>query len=290
MREKLKSLKHSKIKNTGLLFEVLSRKFSEEVISNSKPRAINLLKKYFHSTEIAKEYNLYKVILGSNSLNESQANLRFDIIKESYSKIDKEKLSKEKYNLIREIKDLYSNSEDIFKFRVENYNVLAATNNLLESFNSSKYVDPSFILKNKSTILEHLITVPKTETSQILESFTTLPKSEQQMVFDLMVEKFNKRFKVLTESQKDVLKEYISQSNSPKFTEYISERFDEVVLKLKLKEALIEDVETKTLLKETISAIKPFGKNYNIKNDDVVKLLNCYSLVDELENFDEDES
>ena len=289
MQEKLKSLKHSKIKNTGLLFEVLSRKFSEEVISNSKPKAINLLKKYFHNSEIAKEYNLYKVILGSNSLNESQANLRFDIIKESYSKIDKEKLSKEKYNLIREVKDLYSNSEDIFKFRVENYNVLAATNNLLESFNSTKYVEPSFLLKNKSTILEHLITVPKTESSQILESFTTLPKSEQQMVFDLMVEKFNKKFKVLTESQKAVLKEYISQNNSPKFTEYISERFDEVVLKLKLKEALIEDVETKALLKETISTIKPFGKNYNIKNDDVVKLLNCYSLVDELENFQDDE-
>lgn len=290
MREKLKSLKHSKIKNTGLLFEVLSRKFSEEVISNSKPKAINLLKKYFHGSEIAKEYNLYKIILGSNSLNESQANLRFDILKESYSKIDKEKLSKEKYNLIREIKDLYSNSEDIFKFRVENYNVLAATNNLLESFNSSKYIEPSFLLKNKSTILEHLTTVPKTETSQILESFTTLPKSEQQMVFDLMVEKFNKKFKILTESQKNVLKEYISQNNSPKFTEYISERFDEVVLKLKLKEALIEDDETKTLLKETISTIKPFGKNYNIKNEDVVKLLNCYALVDELENFEEDES
>jgi hypothetical protein len=289
MREKLKSLKHSKIKNTGLLFEVLSRKFSEEVISNSKPKAINLLKKYFHNSEIAKEYNLYKVILGSNSLNESQANLRFDILKESYAKIDKEKLSKEKYNLIREVKDLYSNSEDIFKFRVENYNVLAATNNLLESFSSTKYVEPSFLLKNKSTILEHLITVPKTESSQILESFTTLPKSEQQMVFDLMVEKFNKKFKVLTESQKSVLKEYISQNNSPKFTEYISERFDEVVLKLKLKEALIEDVETKTLLKETISTIKPFGKNYNIKNDDVVKLLNCYSLVDELENFQDEE-
>lgn len=290
MREKLKSLKHSKIKNTGLLFEVLSRKFSEEVISNSKPKAINLLKKYFHGSEIAKEYNLYKIILGSNSLNESQANLRFDILKESYSKIDKEKLSKEKYNLIREIKDLYSNSEDIFKFRVENYNVLAATNNLLESFNSSKYIEPSFLLKNKSTILEHLTNVPKTETSQILESFTTLPKSEQQMVFDLMVEKFNKKFKILTESQKNVLKEYISQNNSPKFTEYISERFDEVVLKLKLKEALIEDDETKTLLKETISTIKPFGKNYNIKNEDVVKLLNCYALVDELENFEEDES
>jgi hypothetical protein len=289
MREKLKSLKHSKIKNTGLLFEVLSRKFSEEVISNSRPKAINLLKKYFHNSEIAKEYNLYKVILGSNSLNESQANLRFDILKESYSKIDKEKLSKEKYNLIREVKDLYSNSEDIFKFRVDNYNVLAATNNLLESFNSTKYIEPSFLLKNKSTILEHLITVPKTESSQILESFTTLPKSEQQMVFDLMVEKFNKKFKVLTESQKAVLKEYISQNNSPKFTEYISEKFDEVVLNLKLKEALIEDVETKTLLKETISTIKPFGKNYNIKNDDVVKLLNCYSLVDELENFQDDE-
>ena len=290
MQSKNKNLKHSKIKNTGLLFEVLSRKFSEEVISNSKPKAINLLKKYFHNSEIAKEYNLYKIILGSNSLNESQANLRFDVLKESYSKIDKEKLSKEKYNLIREIKDLYSNSEDIFKFRVDNYNVLAATNNLLESFNSTKYIEPSFILKNKSTILEHLTTVPKTESSQILESFTSLPKSEQQMVFDLMVEKFNKRFKVLTESQKAVLKEYISQNNSPKFTEYISEKFDEVVLKLKLKEALIEDEETKTLLKETISTIKPIGKNYNIKNEDVVKLLNCYSLVDELENFEEDES
>lgn len=287
MQEKLK--KHSKIKNTGLLFEVLSRKLSEEVISNSPPKAVNLLRKYFHGTDLAKEYNLYKVVLSSNSLNESKANLIFDVIKESYQRIDKEQLSKQKYNLIKEIKNIYLNSEDIFKFRVNNYNVLAAVNNLLESFSTEKYVEPSFLLKNKTTILEHLTTVPKTETSQILESFTSLDKGQQQLVFDLMVEKFNKKFKVLTESQKDVLKEFISQNNSPKFTQYISDKFDEVRLKLQLKEALIEDVETKKNLNEVLSIIKPFSKNQVIKNDDVVKLLECYNLIDELENFEEPE-
>ncbi len=287
MPSKLKNFKHSKIKNTGLLFEVLSRKLSEEVISDSPPIAVNLLKNYFHNTELAKEYNLFKVVLGSNSLNESKANLIFDIIKDSYKNINKEKLSKEKYNLIKEIKNKYSNTEDIFKFRVEKYNVLAAINNLLESYDVDKYYEPTFILKNKSTILEHLVEVPKTETSQILESFNSLDKNEQKVVFEIMVDKFNKRYsKSLTESQKGILKEFISQSNSPKFTQYISEKFQEVFTTLQLKEALMDDEETKQSLNEVLSTIKPFAKNYNIKNEDVVKLLTCYDLIDELETLE----
>ena len=287
MPSKLKNFKHSKIKNTGLLFEVLSRKLSDEVISNSKPNAVNLLKKYYHNTELAKEYNLYKAVLSSNSLTESKANLIFDILKESFQKIDKEKLAKEKYNLIKEIKSIYSNSEDIFKFRVDNYNVLAAINNLLETFSNDKYYEPTFLLKNKSTILEHLTEVPKTETSQLLESFDSLDKGQQKVVFDIMIDKFNKRYsKTLSESQKSILKEFIAQSNSPKFTKFISDKFDEVTTQLQIKEALMEDDETKQSLNEVLSTIKPFSKNYNVKNDDVVKLLTCYDLLDELNNLE----
>ena len=77
---------------------------------------------------------------------------------------------------------------------MEKYNVLAAINNLLESYSVDKYYEPTFILKNKSTILEHLVEVPKTETSQILESFNSLDKNEQKMVFEIMVDKFKNFF------------------------------------------------------------------------------------------------
>lgn len=283
MQNKL-DIKHSKIKNTGLLFEVLNKMLSEEVIKNSKPVAINLIKKYFHNTELGKEYQIFRYILTSNSLTESKANLVFDTLKESYAKLDLNKLAKEKYNLIKEIKQYYVN-DDIFKFRVNNYNVLAAINNLLESFSTNKFYEPKVLTKHKTTILEHITSVPSTEKNLIVETFGNLTKDEQKIVFDLMIDKYNKRYKSLNVHQKSILREFVSTSNSPKFTSYINDKTQEIYTKLKLIEVLLDESENKENLKEVLSTVKPFSKNYVVKDEDVVKLLNLFELHEELENL-----
>ena len=63
-----KRVKHSKIKNTGILFELLSRQITQDIISDDKKsKSIDLLKKYFNeNTEIGKENQLYQLLVKTN--------------------------------------------------------------------------------------------------------------------------------------------------------------------------------------------------------------------------------
>ena len=57
-------VKHSKIKNTGILFELLSRQITVDVMNDDgKSKAVEMLKKSFNEkTELGKENQLYQVL------------------------------------------------------------------------------------------------------------------------------------------------------------------------------------------------------------------------------------
>ena len=50
------NIKHSKYKNTGILFELLVRQITADTLSGKDSKATNILKKYFVKTELGKEY------------------------------------------------------------------------------------------------------------------------------------------------------------------------------------------------------------------------------------------
>ena len=60
--------KHNKIKNTGILFELLTRQITVDILNNKKnSSAIKILKKFFNeNTELGKENQLYKVLVEIN--------------------------------------------------------------------------------------------------------------------------------------------------------------------------------------------------------------------------------
>ena len=62
-------IKHSKYKNTGILFELLVRQITADTLSGNESAAINLLKKYFVKTELGREYKLYEAISKSSMLS-----------------------------------------------------------------------------------------------------------------------------------------------------------------------------------------------------------------------------
>ena len=200
-------LKHKRLKNTGILFELLTQRLTSEIISEQKPIAVNLIKKYFHSTELAKEYSLYENIINSTNLGESQANLTLNEIEKCYTKLDKKQLSKEKYNLINEILKTYD-ANDFFKSRVGNYKLFGTISNVLESFSSNEY-EISDVIQNKTIILEHLKSSPKIEEkSMLVEEYSKLDNSQRSLVFKKVVDKFNEKFaNELNDNQKEVLLE-----------------------------------------------------------------------------------
>lgn len=280
-------LKHNRLKNTAILFELLTQRLTSEIISEQKPIAVNLIKKYFHNSELAKEYSLYKSIANSTNLDENTANLTLKEIETYFNKLDKTKLGKEKYNLINEISKNYD-TNDFFKSRVNNYKLFGTISILLETFSSKNSYDIGDIISNKKTLLEHLTSTPVVEeTSQLLEEYSKLDNPQRNIVFRKVVDKFNEKFAdELNESQKEILVEYIfNVSSSPKLTESFNKKI------VKLKESFVKsskkvsDEVTSIKLNEVILELKPFGKNHIISESDVEKLLHYYELYDEIKKL-----
>ena len=58
-----KKLKHSKIKNTSILFELLTRQITADVLANKSTKTVKIVKEFFNEkTELGKELQLYKIL------------------------------------------------------------------------------------------------------------------------------------------------------------------------------------------------------------------------------------
>jgi hypothetical protein len=144
-------LKHSKYKNTGILFELLTRQLTAETISGNTTKSLNFLQKHFNSkTELLKEYKIYHTLSTQKYNKESQATMLIESLIKIHEKLNKSQLRREKYNLIKEIKNNY-NVNDFFKSKITNYKIMASIFNLLENKNST----PTSIVNYKTTLLEH---------------------------------------------------------------------------------------------------------------------------------------
>ena len=138
-------IKHSKFKNTGILFELLVRQIASDTVSNKDSAAIGLVRKYFNKSELAKEYKLYQALIVPKSLSEAKAETFINATLEASLRLNKTALRKEKYNIIKEIRDHYD-IEEFFKAKINNYTQYAAVYNLIESHNSLEFTDPQHII------------------------------------------------------------------------------------------------------------------------------------------------
>lgn len=283
-------LKHSKFRNPGVLFELLVRQTTADLLQNKDSKAVKILKKYFTETELAKEYSLYNSFINTEKLNESKAELFINTIVEQYKKLDYEKLKKEKYNLIREIKNNYD-LDNFFKAKIDNYKSYASIYIVLESQNNTTNVNQ--ILDSKITMLEHICgeeVKEKPASAQILEEFMKQDKEIRLLAYKILVEKFNKKYVGLSQEQKDVLKEYINNiSDTKNLKVYLNKRLTEIKSTLVDMSSSVKDQVTSIKLKEVVKFIKPIHENETIKDETVSTLLQYYDLINEIKNIETNE-
>jgi len=281
----MNKIKHSKYKNTGILWEILVRQITSDTVSGKDSPAVNIIKKYFSKTELLKEYKLYQTILNSKSLNESKAETLLNTVLDLSARLNRSKLRNEKYNLIKEIRNYYD-LDDFFKTKINNYSQYAAIYNLIEIKNQKEFVDPSQVVENRVTLLEFIthkeVNKSKIE-EQVTEEYLSMDKGTRMLVYHTLLEKFNKKYVTLNTQQKNILKEYINNiSNTPRLKEFVNDNFNTLSKELNKLIPTVTDKTTQIKLSELLNLLKPLDKTQNVKDEHIVSLLQYHQLINEL--------
>jgi hypothetical protein len=280
-------IKHSKFKNTGILFELLVRQIASDTVSNKDSAAIELVKKYFSKSELAKEYKLYQALITPKNLSEAKAETFVNSTLEASLRLNKTALRKEKYNLIKEICKSYD-LEEFFKAKINNYKQYAAAFNLIEAHNSLEFTEPQQIIDNKITLLEHITRKEVNKEGikdRVMEEYTSMDKGTRILAYRMLLEKFNSKYATLSDKQKGVLKEFINNiSNTTKLREFVNSNFKSITEEITTLIPTILDKTTQIKLAEVITLLHPLDKTQNVKDENIISLLQYHQLIDEIKS------
>ena len=279
------NIKHSKYKNTGILFELLVRQITADTLSGKDSKATHILKKYFVKTELGREYKLYETITKHKNLTEGKAEVVINSVIESSKNLNRGALKRQKYNLIQEISKHY-NLEEFFQTKLSNYKSYASLYTLVEIYNSEMLSKPDQIISNKIAILENLTTKQfdkKKVEDDLLTEFQSYDKDLRILTYKVLLEKFNGKYASLNDNQKSVLKEFINSVDStPKLREFYNTKITEIKATLTKQVKKVTDKAIQIKLNEVNNMLAPLGKTANVGNDDLVNLLQYYELLEEL--------
>jgi len=278
-------IKHSKFKNTGILFELLVRQIASDTVSNKDSAAIGLVKKYFSKSELAKEYKLYQALITPKNLSEAKAETFINATLEASSRLNKTNLRKEKYNIIKEIRESYD-LEEFFKAKISHYKQYAAAFNLIEAHNSQEFTAPQQIIDNKITLLEHITRkeIDKEGVKdRVMEEYGNMDKGTRILAYRMLLEKFNSKYATLSDTQKSVLKEFINNiTNTTKLRDFVNKNFTVIAEELTQIIPTVTDKTTQIKLSEVVTLLKPLDKTQNVKDENIISLLQYHQLIEEL--------
>ena len=284
------NIKHSKYKNTGILFELLVRQVTSDTLNGIDSTALKLIQKFFVKSELGKEYKLYESLGKNTSLTEGKANVMIQTLLETSKKLNRSNLRREKYNLINEIKKHY-NLEDFFKTKLPNYKTFAAFYTLVEIQNTDALVDADIIVSNKMTLLEHLSTSQiKTQQveAEILREFQSYDKDTRMLTYRILMEKFNGKYSNLYESQKEILRQYINSVDStPVLKEFYNTKVNEIKIALNELNSKVTDKAVQIKINEVANLINELDKTAKVSSEDIVNILQYCELYEELKAANE---
>jgi len=286
----MKKIKHSKFKNTGFIFELLVRQITSEIMSSNKSVAEKILKEHFNSKkELSKELKLYQYLINEKYNSEAKAGQFINTILEARKRLDEKKLTKEKYNLIKEIKDTY-NLDEFIKSPISNYKTLASIYKIFEVATTDEQYDPTDVVSSRFTIAENIIntSIQNKDTKikdAVLEEYRKQDEDLRAVSYKLLVESFNNKYKNLSTEQKTLLREYINNiNNTGKLNQFVNTEVTNLVESLKEVSTKISDKVTKIKLTETISNIKKIKSVKKIKEQHLSAMMMTYELLSELKD------
>ena len=281
-------MRHSKFRNTGILFELLTRQITADIIAGQEnSQAKNILFNYFkENTELGKEWRLYNFILNEKVKDPQHAERFLSVILEQRRKLSNSKLAKEKYSLIKEIKETYP-IDEFLKSNIRNYKTLASIFKLFEDA-SSKDVkfDVREVFQAKNYLVEHVSDRKKSpsEEEDLLKFYEQQSEEIRLLSYRLLVEGLNKKYKSLDDNQKCVLREYINNvSNTNSLGTFICEKISDVKAQLAELSTKIKDSEVvKIKINEVVHQLDKIKPAKLVKDNQVMVVLLSYELLKEI--------
>jgi hypothetical protein len=286
----MKKIKHSKFKNTGVLFELLVRQITLEVLNGDKKETAKTIVREFFApnTELNKELRLYDILLKEKYSSETKADRLVETVCDAHAKLNQSALSKEKFNLIKEVSAKFD-IEQFLSSPITNYKVLASIYKVFESKRESNY-DIKDIFNSKITLIENITSKPSqklqpTEDKKLIETYKQQDKDLRLLTYKILVETFNKKYTNLDDSQKNLLKEYINNiTNTTKFKDYVLIELPKIVAELRTIKSKVEDKVTTIKLSETISVLEKMKMGKTVSDSQVSSIMLSYELIKELKS------
>jgi hypothetical protein len=286
----MQKAKHSKFKNTGILFELLTRQVTADILAGKdESTAKDLLFKYFtENKELGKEWQLYNFLLNEKAKDELQSQKYINVILKQREKLDSKKLIEQKYNLIKEIRQNYP-IDDLLKSSIKNYKIHASIYKVFENhINNSIKFDVKEIIQSTNTITENLCgkKVSINESEDDLINFYKQQNEEVRLLsYKLLVESLNEKYKDLDDNQKRLLKEYINNiSNTNSLNEFVEKEIINIKKNLSKFINSISDNVIKIKINEVTKQIDTINCKKSVKDNQITVLLLSYELIKELQN------
>ena len=276
----MKKIKHSKFKNTAMLFELLTRQITSDIISSNESVAIQILKKYFNkNTELIKEYKLYKTLCDERLKSDTKAVMLIEAVLKARRGLNRKKLNEEKYQLIKTIKENFD-INSFFQTKVQNYKLLAS---VYKIFENNEIDNPVEFTKSRITILETITSNSKQKVVNEEISIKNEPKEVRLLAYAYLVERFNKKYGDLSESQKTLLREYIGNvSNTNNLKSLIQSEAVSIKNTFKKNIHRVSDKSLKIKLIEVINLLDDYSTIKKVEENHISALLRYYSLIDDL--------
>ena len=279
-------LKHTKIRNTGLLFEFLLRQITSDVLnSDKKSVAVEIIKKRFNeNTELGKELALYNIVLSKKFRSDKKAEYFINEVLDTRRQLKNTVLKREKYNLIKEIKDEY-NLEKLLSSKVPNYKTYAS---IYKLFEFAKTMSPSQKTESFFNLVEHVTT--EKDNIKLSESIVgKLPNDEDLRIltYKTLLEKFNQKYTKLSGAQKNLLREYINNiSNTNSLKDTLKDIIKGLKEDLKTHSKNLKDEVVKIKMTEALKSINEFcglnDKSNVVKDEYVIQTMRYLELLKEL--------
>jgi hypothetical protein len=275
----MSKIKHAKVKNTGLIFELLVRQVASDTMNNRNSKALGIIKRNFSkNSELAKELKLYRSLHEEKFDSQKKAEMFLEAVLRTKRAISESAIKREKYNLIKDIRSHY-NIDEFFTSRVSNYKLHASIYKLFEFTESD---DPKEYVDNRFAMMEHICT--KSMATAVTPTLAVENKDVRILASKLIVDKFNEKYATLNESQKRLLREYINNvTNSTTLKQFIVTEANILQQNLNKIKTVVPSKVIRIKLNEVSNLLTTMSRRKSIDDKDILTMLRYYELVDELQ-------